>query len=306
MEQTFFDLQQALNGELKTDSLHTLMYATDASAYREEPLAVAFPVDNRDIHTIIGFCSSENIPLIPRTAGTSLAGQVVGKGLIVDVSKYLTQIIEINPEERYAIVQPGVIRDELNRVVAKHELFFAPETSHLQPLHDRPAWWATTPVAPTRWFTAAPATISSPSKRFCTTTAKWNLAHSPKRSFEQKLSLQNSEGELYRQIAEMLGNEKLQQEIHTQYPDPSLRRRNTGYALDMLLRSEVFGDLSRKFNFCDLIAGSEGTLCFITEIKVNLSPFPPKHKGFALHSHEYRDGRTQREPDCAEICPTGC
>jgi FAD/FMN-containing dehydrogenase len=100
MKQTFLDLQQALRGELMTDSLYTLMYATDASAYREEPLAVGFPCDEKDIHTLIDFSSKQNIPLIPRTAGTSLAGQVVGKGLVVDVSKYLTKIIEINAEEQ--------------------------------------------------------------------------------------------------------------------------------------------------------------------------------------------------------------
>jgi FAD/FMN-containing dehydrogenase/Fe-S oxidoreductase len=289
MEQTFFDLQQALKGELRTDSLHTLMYATDASAYREEPLAVAFPVDNRDIHTIIGFCSSANIPLIPRTAGTSLAGQVVGKGLIVDVSKYLTQIIEINPEERYAIVQPGVIRDELNRVVAKHELFFAPETSTSNRCMIAGMVGNNSCGANSLVYGSARDHIIS-LKAILHDNSEVEFGALTKAEFEQKLSLQNSEGELYRQIAEMLGNEKLQQEIHTQYPDPSLRRRNTGYALDMLLRSEVFGDPSRKFNFCDLIAGSEGTLCFITEIKVNLSPFPHKHKGLlCIHTNTVMD-----------------
>ena len=104
-------LGQQLEGEFYSDKTIRTLYATDASAYREMPLAVAIPKSVDDIKKIIQFVKENNISLIPRTAGTSLAGQVVGKGIIVDVSKYFTKIIELNTAEKWVRVQPGVIRD---------------------------------------------------------------------------------------------------------------------------------------------------------------------------------------------------
>ena len=118
-----------LEGELFYDDTMRILYATDASAYRELPLAVAFPQTEKDLKTLITFANTHKVGLIPRTAGTSLAGQVVGTGIVVDVSKYFTRIIELNKDERWIRVQPGVIRDELNVFLKPHGLFFGPETS---------------------------------------------------------------------------------------------------------------------------------------------------------------------------------
>src|SRR5882757_9570756 len=122
-------LGAALDGELYDDKTMRTLYATDASAYREMPLAVAVPKSETDIRKLIAFAKAEKTSLIPRTAGTSLAGQVVGNGIIVDVSKYFTRILELNVEERWVRVQPGVIRDELNLFLKPHGLLFGPETS---------------------------------------------------------------------------------------------------------------------------------------------------------------------------------
>src|SRR5918995_6331577 len=108
------DNEIQLEGEWHDDNTMRTLYATDASAYREMPLAVAVPKTVEDIRKLIHFAKKEKTSLIPRTAGTSLAGQVVGNGIIVDVSKYFTKIIELNKEEAWVTVQPGVIRDELN------------------------------------------------------------------------------------------------------------------------------------------------------------------------------------------------
>ncbi len=123
------DLQSTFSGDLYTSDLWRIIYATDASAYRQVPLGVARPRDIDDLKTLIALAGKHFIPLIPRTAGTSLAGQVVGNGLIVDVSRYMTRILEINKEEHWARVQPGVILDELNKVIEPYGLFFGPETS---------------------------------------------------------------------------------------------------------------------------------------------------------------------------------
>ncbi|HCX74489.1 MAG TPA: FAD-binding oxidoreductase, partial [Algoriphagus sp.] len=119
-------LAAQLEGNLQFDKLSRTLYATDASVYREVPLAVAFPKSESDIQKLIQFANENGTSLIPRTAGTSLAGQCVGNGIVVDVSKYFTQILEFNKEERWVRVQPGVVRDELNRFLKPHGLFFSP------------------------------------------------------------------------------------------------------------------------------------------------------------------------------------
>src|SRR5260221_6626102 len=118
-----------LEGEFYFDTTMRTLYATDASAYREMPLAVAIPKTIDDIKKLIAFSNKNHVALIPRAAGTSLAGQVVGNGIIVDVSKNFTQILELNKEERWVRVQPGVIRDELNMFLKPHGFLFGPETS---------------------------------------------------------------------------------------------------------------------------------------------------------------------------------
>jgi FAD/FMN-containing dehydrogenase len=122
-------LASELDGELYFDDLMRTLYATDASVYRELPQAVALPKNEADICKLIKFARKNRTSLIPRTAGTSLAGQVVGPGIVVDVSRHLNRILEIDPDRRRVRVQPGVIRNELNLALAPYKLFFAPETS---------------------------------------------------------------------------------------------------------------------------------------------------------------------------------
>ena len=125
----FQKLQSSLEGEFFTDKLMKSIYATDASVYRELPIAVAYPKSRNDIKKLIIFANKNNITLIPRTAGTSLAGQCVGNGIVVDVSKYFTKIIETNKENKWVKVEPAVVRDVLNFHLKEYNLFFGPETS---------------------------------------------------------------------------------------------------------------------------------------------------------------------------------
>ncbi|MBO6288440.1 MAG: FAD-binding oxidoreductase, partial [Prevotella sp.] len=115
--------------EIFTDSLHKIAYSTDASVYREIPQAVAYPETIDDIRTLLRMAKERGTHLIPRAAGTSIAGQVVGSGIVVDISRRWNHILEINAEERWARVQPGVVRDELNMALRPYGLFFSPETS---------------------------------------------------------------------------------------------------------------------------------------------------------------------------------
>jgi FAD/FMN-containing dehydrogenase len=129
MNDLLLQLATSLEGEFYFDTTMRTLYATDASAYREMPLAVAIPKTIDDIKNLIAFSNKHHLSIIPRAAGTSLAGQVVGNGIVVDVSKNFTQILELNKEEKWVRVQPGVIRDELNMFLKPYGLFFGPETS---------------------------------------------------------------------------------------------------------------------------------------------------------------------------------
>ncbi|HZK65851.1 MAG TPA: FAD-binding oxidoreductase [Puia sp.] len=129
MKERLKNLSGQLAGDLYTDDTMRTLYATDASAYREMPLAVAIPKNDDDLKLLIDFAAKNQTSLIPRTAGTSLAGQVVGSGIIVDVSKNFNRILELNVHEHWVRVQPGVIRDVLNLYLHPHGLFFGPETS---------------------------------------------------------------------------------------------------------------------------------------------------------------------------------
>jgi len=289
MEKELKILKELLKGELYTNDIFKTLYSTDASAYREFPLGVCYPYNKDDIKTVIQFCSEKKIPIIPRTAGTSLAGQVVGSGLVVDVSKYLTKIIEINSTEKWAVVEPGVIRDELNRVVAKNELFFAPETSTSNRCMLGGMVGNNSCGANSLIYGSAREHIIS-LKAILHDNREVEFKELSKDEFDFKTRLNNSEGDLYRHIENLLKDKEVLDEIDIQFPDKSIKRRNTGYAVDLLSQSNIFRDTNKKFNFCNLIAGSEGTLCFITEVKVKLEPFPPRNKGLlCIHCNSIAD-----------------
>src|SRR5665647_108324 len=125
----FPTLKKEIEGDLLTDESTLILYSTDASAYKERPVAVVFPKHKEDILRVILFCNKHNLGVIPRTAGTSLAGQVVGNGVVVDLSRTMTQIVEVNKVESWVRLQPGVVLDELNIHLRQFGLFFGPETS---------------------------------------------------------------------------------------------------------------------------------------------------------------------------------
>lgn len=272
------NLADSLEGDLFFDDIMKVLYATDASAYREIPTAVALPKNKSDICKLIAFATEEKVSLIPRAAGTSLAGQVVGNGIVVDISKYFTEILEINKEEHWVRVQPGVVLDELNQALELHGLFFGPETSTSNRcmmggmVGNNSCGSHSIIYGSTRdHLLEVKALLSDGNEIYFNDLSD--------EEFHEKCSLGNLEGELYRGINDILSDPFNQQEIRSQFPDPELKRRNNGYAIDLLLESNPFANNGVPFNFCKLIAGSEGTLTFITEIKLNLVPLPPKEKG---------------------------
>ncbi|MBI5372625.1 MAG: FAD-binding protein [Sphingobacteriales bacterium] len=278
-------LASRLEGDLFFDRTIRTLYATDASAYREMPLAVAIPKNIADLKKLVAFAGQEAVSLIPRTAGTSLAGQVVGPGIIVDVSKYFTGILELNTKENWVRVQPGVIRDELNLFLKPHGLFFGPETSTANRamiggmVGNNSCGSNSVIYRSTREHLLEVKALLSDG----TETEFKALGID---AFHQKCEGNGLEADIYRSVRRMLSNYENQVEIRSQFPKPSVERRNTGYAIDLLLESAPFTAGKEDFNFCKLIAGSEGTLAFITEIKLNVVPLPPKEVGLlCVHFH---------------------
>jgi FAD/FMN-containing dehydrogenase/Fe-S oxidoreductase len=272
------ELARQLEGELYDDTTMRTLYATDASAYREMPLAVAIPKSVKDIRTLIHFARAQKTSLIPRTAGTSLAGQVVGKGIVVDISKNFTQIIELNSTENWVRVQPGVIRDELNMFLKPHGLFFGPETSTANRamiggmVGNNSCGSNSVVYRSTReHLLEVKALLSDGSE------AEFKTINIDQ--FHEKCEGDTLEAGIYKKVRSLLSNYDNQQEIRKEFPKKTVERRNTGYAVDVLLDTAPFTAGEPDFNFCKLIAGSEGTLAFITEIKLNVVPLPPKETG---------------------------
>jgi len=248
--------------QIKSDYLNKILYSTDASAYMEEPMGVCFPKSKEDLISIVKKASLEGFTIIPRAGGTSLAGQVVGSGLVVDISTHLNKILEINVQQRWARVEPGVILDELNMETSRFGLFFGPETSTSNRccmggmVGNNSCGSHSLVYGSTRDHLLEAEVILSDGS----VTLFKDLT---REEFEQKISLDGIEGDLYRYLNKILEDSSI-------LPDPAVRRRNTGYALDEFVAS--------SYNLCRLLAGSEGTLAFITELKLNLVPLPPVHK----------------------------
>ena len=271
-------LGRNLEGDLKHDKITTTIYSTDASVYKEEPAAVAWPKTVSDIRKILQFAVQEKSSVTLRAGGTSLAGQVVGSGIIIDISKYMNRILEINKDGMWVRVEPGVVLDELNLKLKEYGLFFGPETStsnrcNIGGMVGNNACGSHSVVyGSTRDHTIEIKTLLSDG-----TEALFGPLD--RKEFLEKCKLSNLEGDLYRNINDILGDKINQQNIHDGYPDPNVHRRNTGYAIDLLLDSKVFDPVSdKKFNFSKLLAGSEGTLAVTTEIKLNVVPLPPENK----------------------------
>lgn len=298
MQYPFHELEHTIKGDLHLDELHRIVYATDASVYRELPLGVLLPRDSEDIRKTVDFCRKHHIPIIPRATGTSLAGQCVGDGLILDISKYMNQILEINTEEAYVVVQPGVIRDDLNRALAPHGYFFGPNTS-----------------------TANRATIGGMlGNNSCGSTS---IVYGDTRQHVKDVEVVLSDGSLhtfseisyprrekhaspvesiYKKIDTLYNDKEIKELVYKEYPRESITRRNTGYALDELFRAMDNGSI----NLSKLLAGSEGTLAITTKIKIHIDPLPPSHEALlCVHFEDVLDS-LKAVPLVMDLQPYAC
>lgn len=281
----FEQLAKNIEGDFFTDNTTRTLYATDASAYREMPTAVAVPKSEEDIVALVNFARENKTAVIPRTAGTSLAGQVVGNGIVVDVSKHFTKILEINKTEHWVRVQPGVVRDVLNIELKKHGLFFGPETSTANRamiggmVGNNSCGSNSVIYGSTREHLLEVRAVLADGS--IATFGNLKANNFPKVGLE---------GEIYQKTHQLLSNVQNQQEIKKEFPKATVERRNTGYALDMLLNLAPYQADGQPFNQCQLIAGSEGTLCFLTEIKLHVNDLPPANTGLVcIHFNDVNE-----------------
>ncbi|MFM7205650.1 MAG: FAD-binding and (Fe-S)-binding domain-containing protein [Planctomycetaceae bacterium] len=299
-------LARQLDGTLARDQATGVAYSTDASEYQERPLAVALPKSEADVRALVRFAAEQRVGLIPRGAGTSLAGQVVGGGIVVDMGRHLNGIVSLDVGRRRVRVQPGVVRNELNRVLAPHGLFFGPETST--------ANWATIGGMVGN-NSCGSNSIAYGSTRDHLVSARGFLADGSEVTFgplgalyveSKRLAADALETRIYREVTGLLGDEATRRLIRDSFPRPEVTRRNTGYALDALMHASCFDPaVPDDFNMCRLLAGSEGTLFVGVEFELNLVPLPPPGALLVVHC------RTVDEALRAAVVamrhrPTGC
>ena len=258
------DLRAAVKGEVRFDPKARALYATDASPYRIPPIGVVVPLDEDDVRAAVRAAARHGAPILPRGGGTSLAGQTVGQALVIDVSKHLTGVLELNLEERWVRVQPGVVRDQLNRFLAPHGLQFTPDV-------------ATTDRANVGGMVANNSSGTHSIKYGKTVDqviamrvlladgTELELGPLSREELAAKLSQDDREGELYREVTRIVRENE--DEIAARYP--KVMRRVGGYNLDELAADG-------PFNLAKLVCGSEGTLALILEVKLALHRLPPK------------------------------
>ena len=218
LNQSLQSLAETLEGELYFDQLYKALFATDASVYRMLPTAVAFPKTVDDIKLLILFAKKNKISIIPRTAGTSLAGQVVGKGIVVDVSRHFNEIISLDLEDPTVTVQPGVIRDDLNRYLEKHGLFFGPNTSTSNRcmiggmVGNNSSGTTSIKYGVTRDKVLRLKAVLSDAREVI-------FAPVDEDTFKAKRKLKNLEGKIYKKVHQILEDETIRKEILSNYPN---------------------------------------------------------------------------------------
>lgn len=277
----FQALERQVEGEVRTDKLTRVLYSTDASIYQMEPDGVVLPRHEQDLVETVKLAHQFKLPIIPRAGGTSLAGQCVGKGIVVDVSKYMNKLLEVNAEEQTAWVEPGVIQDELSRMVAGHNLMYGPDTSTSNRAMIGGMIGNNSCGAHSIYY----GKTVDHTLEMDVVLSDGSTAHFKDLTpdeLEEKKQLDNLEGHIYRELTRIL--EDYKEDIEERFP--KIMRRNTGYLLDELT------DPNKPFNLSRLVCGSEGTLALISKAKVNLVQRPTMNGLMAIQFDNLEDSLT--------------
>src|SRR5216117_2779990 len=257
-------LKSRVSGEVRFDRASRLMYSTDASIYEIEPIGVVIPRTHEDVFATMEIARDFKVPVLPRGAGTSLAGQTVGDAVVIDMSKYLNRVLEVNTEERWAIVEPGVVQEQLNLHLRPMGFLFGPDTS-----------------------TANRATLGGMIGNNSAGSHSIVYGKTIDHILEMDVVLSSGEGRTLREMkfeeAQLRGNLEgriadivrvHRDEIERRFP--KIMRRVSGYNLDEFVRNG-------KFNLAKIVVGSEGTLAAVHQAKVRIEPRPPATAVCVVH-----------------------
>ncbi len=270
-------LRKELEGEVLNDAYTLGMYATDASIYQLKPVVVVIPKDESDVKKAVVIANEHKISILPRGGGTSLAGQSVGKSMILDFSKHINNVLEINEKERWVRVQPGKVRDELNAELAKYNLHFAPDPATTSRANVGGMVGNNSSGMKSILYGKTVDHVLE-ARILLADGTECHLQELSAAEYESKANSGGREGEIYSQFKSIV--EKNGEEVTKRFP--KIMRRVGGYNLDEFVGKE-------KWNLAKLVTGSEGTLAVTLELKLNLEPLP-KHKTVcALHFNSFLD-----------------
>jgi FAD/FMN-containing dehydrogenase/Fe-S oxidoreductase len=265
-------LREAMGGEVRFDTYTRHIYSTDASLYAIEPLGVVYPRDADDVVAAVEVATRFGVPVLPRGAGTSLAGQTVGEAVVLDMSRYMRGLLELNAESMTARVQPGVVQDELNKAAAKHRLMFAPDTS--------------TSNRATLGGMIGNNSCGARSARYGMTidhvesldvvlsdASRTRLEAVATDALRQRGKGDSLAARLHRDVALLVGRH----DASIRRDFPPFWRKSGGYRLERMLPERG------PFNLANVVVGSEGTLAVVVEATVKLVPQPKAVVGVAGH-----------------------
>ena len=282
-------IDQAIEGEVQFDRASRLLYATDASIYQMEPLCVVFPRGADDVAAVVRLCAARGLPVLPRGAGTSLAGQAVNHAVVLDCSRHMTAVLEIDAEARWARVQPGLVIAALNRAAAAHGLQYAIDPATQDRATIGGGIGNNSCGARSVLYGKTTDQVLSLDVVLADGT-RTRLEPCDRSTLAAKLDLPGLEGAIYRETSRIAREHR--DEIEARYP--KILRRVSGYNLDAFT-----GDPDEGIDLTQMVVGSEGTLCAITEARVRLVPLPASRGMAAIHFETLRQAAEATIPALA-------
>lgn len=273
-----------IKGDVLSDEYSLGMYSTDASFYQIKPLVVVLPLDEADVKIAVEIARTRKLKILPRGAGTSLAGQTVGEAIVIDFSKYMNKILEFNEKERWVRVQPGLVCDELNAEMAKYGLHFAPDPATASRANVGGMVGNNSSGTKSILYGKTVDHILEAHVLLADGT-ELQLKEVSESEFNQKAQQKNREGEIYKGVKDVIQQNR--DEIKHRFP--KVMRRVGGYNLDEFVYTD-------RWNLSKLITGSEGTLAVSLDLKINLEPLPKFRSVVVVHFAELLEAIRAVEP----------
>ncbi len=283
IEDLVADLRRSIEGEVRFDAYTRAMNSTDATNYQMAPDGVVLPRSPDDVSAVVSTARTYGVPVLPRGGGTSLAGQAVNHAIVLDFSKYMHKVLEVNPEGKWVHTEPGVTIDALNRQLSTYGLLFAPDPSTSSRANIGGAIGNNSCGAHSIIYGKTVDHVSALDVILSDgSMAKFERLN--ERTLAQKLAITRFEGDIYRKVHDLALNNQI--EIERRYP--KIMRRVGGYNLDLVREAS-------SINLCNLVVGSEGTLAVATAAKLRLEPLPHRRGLAVVHFHSLSDAMEATE-----------